>query len=437
MPNVVITGTQWGDEGKGKVVDLLSGAFDLVVRYQGGHNAGHTVKFEDRHFSLHLVPSGILRPQATCVLGNGMVIDPEAFFGEVERLEGMGVTTRGRLFASDRAHTILPTHKVLDRCREEAAGSGKIGTTVRGIGPCYETKAARFGVRLCDLGAADLGPRLEPHLRVFSAEMERLGGDPTEGTEELVARCREWAERFRPYLRDTGELLNGAIREGRSVLFEGAQGVLLDLDHGTYPFVTSSSPIPGGVCTGAGVPPTRLDGVVGVMKAYTTRVGGGPFVVEEHGETGEYLRSRGNEYGTTTGRPRRCGWLDLVAVRYACQVAGVDALALTKLDVLDTFDEIRVCVAYRIGGERVERFPALASVLEEAEPEYLTVPGWKEETVGTLDYSRLPAAARRYVELLEERLVVPVALVSTGPRREETILRDLPVVERLGLGQAV
>ena len=430
MSSTVVLGMQWGDEGKGKIVDLICPAFDAVVRYQGGDNAGHTVKFGDRHFALHLVPSGILHPGKSCVLGNGMVVRPESLFEELDGLAASGVEPAGRLFVSRRAHAILPPHLELDAAREAAAGAGKIGTTARGIGPAYETKAGRFGLRLGDLVSDALEERLGRLLDHLGSELEALGR-PRPDPAALLADCRGWAERLDPLLADTAYLLNGWLDEGRSLLFEGAQGALLDLDHGTYPYVTSSSPTTGGVGAGTGVPPRRIDGVLGILKAYTTRVGAGPFVTELEGASGEFLRSRGNEFGTTTGRPRRCGWLDAVVARYAVMVNGIDAIALTKMDVLDTLDEIRVCVAYRIDGRERRELPATVEELARAEPVYRTLPGWNSDTVGTVDFDRLPAAARAYVAAIEEEIGAPVAIVSSGPRREETILRPGTALDRL------
>jgi adenylosuccinate synthase len=434
MSNTVIIGLQWGDEGKGKIVDLLCPAFDAVVRYQGGHNAGHTVKFGQRHFSLHLIPSGIVHPGMQCVIGNGVVLSPEAFFTELDRLAGEGVDPTGRLFLSDRLQLLLPGHAQVDQARELAAGDQKIGTTSRGIGPAYECKAARLGLRPCDLFEPGLADRLHQLTQHQEAEL----GRPVEPTgEALLAQVRAWAERLRPYLADTGVLLALWIGEGKSLLFEGAQGTLLDVDHGTYPYVTSSSATAGGACTGSGVPPTALDGVIGILKAYTSRVGEGPFVTELHDAVGEHLRERGTEYGTTTGRPRRCGWLDLVASSYARRINGVGAIALTKLDVLDDCAEIPVCVAYRLDGREITDFPASTEALARAEPVYEVLPGWQSSTVGATEESQLPPAARAYVRYIEERVGAPIALISTGPRREETILRrELPVVQRL-LGDGI
>jgi len=426
MANTIVLGMQWGDEGKGKIVDLICPAFDAVVRCQGGHNAGHTVKFGEHHFALHFLPSGVVHRAMPCVLGNGMVVSPDALFGELARLEEVGVEIAGRLSISDRAQVILPWHVALDQAREAGRGDGRIGTTARGIGPAYETKAARSGLRTGDLGAADLARRLAVQRRQIAPQLADLGAGAVRGAEELATVCHEWAERLEPYLCDTARLLNQWIDEGRGVLFEGAQGALLDVDHGTYPYVTSSNATAGGVCTGTGVAPTRIDGVLGVVKAYTTRVGGGPFVGELNDATGEYLRRRGNEFGTTTGRPRRCGWFDAVAVRHARVLNGVDALALTKLDVLDELEEIRISTGYRFRGKRCRDFPAALDLLEGAVPEYRTLPGWRSPTAGIVELTELPQAARDYVSVIEEEVGAPVAVISTGPRREETILLDRP-----------
>ncbi|HKI85314.1 MAG TPA: adenylosuccinate synthase [Thermoanaerobaculia bacterium] len=431
MSNLVIIGMQWGDEGKGKIVDLLCPAFGVVVRYQGGHNAGHTVKFGDRHFSLHLIPSGILHPGTNCVLGNGMVINPDAFFEELENLIAAGVEVEGNLFVSSRAQTILPLHSILDQAREGALGEGKIGTTARGIGPAYELKAARLGVRLGDLGTGDLRGRLEAQHKRIAHELNQLGSPKIPSVDELEEQCRAWASRLAPYLKDTSRLLNQWLSEGGDLLFEGAQGALLDVDHGTYPFVTSSNATAGGAATGSGVPPTAIDGVLGVLKAYTTRVGGGPFVGELEDEMGEELRKRGNEYGTTTGRPRRCGWLDMVAARHAQLVNGVDVIALTKLDILDHLEEVPVCVGYRYKGEVLRDFPSELGILESAEPVFEIRPGWKSDTTGVVDFIDLPQQAKDYISFIEDGLDAPVGIVSSGPRREETIVREVAPLRRL------
>ncbi len=424
MANVIIVGMQWGDEGKGKIVDLLCPAFDAVVRYQGGHNAGHTVKFADRHFSLHLIPSGILHPGTRCVLGNGMVVAPPAFFGELERLAEAGVDPAGRLFISTRAQALLPWHVELDQAREAARGAQAIGTTSRGIGPAYESKVSRYGVRLGDLASDALADRLETEYRRVQVELESLGAPEPTPLAEVEALCAAWAEQLAPMLHDTEILLSQWVEDGAPLLFEGAQGALLDIDHGTYPFVTSSNSTAGGACTGTGVPPTAIDGSVGVLKAYTTRVGGGPFPTELEGDTGEYLRDRGNEFGTTTGRPRRCGWLDVVAARYARRLNGTGAIALTKLDVLDELDEIKVCTAYEVDGHVTENLPSDLGAFARAQPVYETVPGWEHDTAGITDLDQLPPNAREYIRLIEDLVGAPVDLVSSGPRREETAVRE-------------
>jgi adenylosuccinate synthase len=443
MANVIIVGMQWGDEGKGKIVDLLCPAFDAVVRYQGGHNAGHTVKFRDRHFSLQLIPSGILHEGMLCVMGNGMVISPEHFQAELGRLHEAGVRSAERLFVSNRAPVLLPCHAALDQAREAARGEGKIGTTSRGIGPAYEAKISRYGLRMTDLFAPDLEERLTLLLGKIQAELSSLDSELVPQTADYVAQyaddCHAWGESLRPFLRDTEQLLNGWIADGRSLLFEGAQGTLLDVDHGTYPFVTSSNSTSGGACTGTGVPPTRIDGAIGVLKAYTTRVGGGPFPSELSGDVAEFLRKRGNEYGTVTGRPRRCGWMDTVVSRYARLLNGIDLIALTKLDVLDDFDEIPVCTGYRVRGrvrgEVLRDFPCDRWSLENAEPVLRTMKGWKRSTVGILENEDLPQEAKDYIDFLEQETGAPITLISTGPRREETLLRDHPDMTRLTGGR--
>ncbi|MEM7481876.1 MAG: adenylosuccinate synthase [Acidobacteriota bacterium] len=422
MANVVIIGMQWGDEGKGKIVDLICPAFDTVARFQGGHNAGHTVKFGDQHFSLHLIPSGILHADTRCVLGSGMVIAPDAFFSELEKLRAGGIEDAGRLFLSNRATALLPCHARLDQARERARGERAIGTTSRGIGPAYESRAGRYGLRLIDLLAPDLEDLLGLLLDRVDGQLADLGDTAKSDASALLDQCRSWGERLAPRLADTEQLLGDWLAAGSSVLFEGAQGTLLDLAHGTYPFVTSSSCTTGAAATGAGVAPTALNGAIGVLKAYTTRVGAGPFVTELHDDSGEFLRSRGNEFGTTTGRPRRCGWLDLVAGRYSRMLNGIESIALTKLDVLDDLDEIKVCTAYRIDGEQRRGFPSGQRDLERAEPVYRSFPGWRQRTVGILCREDLPAAAQEYIAFIEEDLNARVDLISTGPRREETIV---------------
>jgi adenylosuccinate synthase len=435
MANVIIVGMQWGDEGKGKIVDLLCPAFDGVVRYQGGHNAGHTVKFRDRHFSLRLIPSGILHPDMLCVMGNGMVVAPDAFLQELDQLAAAGVEFAGRLHLSTRAHVLLPCHAALDVAREEARGARRIGTTSRGIGPAYEAKASRYGLRTCDLFSPQLEELLAVQLERAQAELDNLGAGKLPPVGAYVEQSRAWAARLEPVLADTEQLLNSAIAAGKSLLFEGAQGTLLDLDHGTYPYVTSSNSTAGGACTGTGVAPTRIDGAIGVLKAYTTRVGGGPFPGELTDARGEFLRQRGNEFGTVTGRPRRCGWLDTVVARYARRLNGIDTIALTKLDVLDAFDEIPVCVGYRLAGRIVHDVPPDRWSLESAEPVMRTLKGWKTPTVGIVDAGELPAAARDYVDFIAQELESPISILSTGPRREETLIHSHPALVRLTSGR--
>ncbi len=431
MP-MVIVGGQWGDEGKGKIVNLLSDAADLVGRYQGGHNAGHTVTIGGNRYALHLVPSGILAAGKTCVIGNGIVIDPEALVTEIRGLKDSGIDVRG-LRISDRAHFILPHHVLLDQLREQRRGSEKIGTTGRGIGPCYESKYNREGVRTIFLKNPDL---LRSELVRLSESKNRhlkaVFGHDGIAPEEVVRRFQEMAPEIEPLVTDTAALVQETIRSGKRVLCEGAQGTLLDVDHGTYPFVTSSNSTAGGACTGLGIPPTDIRTVIGVYKAYCTRVGEGPFVTEQKNETGDLIRERGHEYGTTTGRPRRCGWFDAVAARYSVRLNGMEGIALTLLDVLDAFDEVKVCVAYDVNGERLTDFPAAPWILETAVPVYETLPGWRREIYGTTDWEALPSNAKSYVHRLEALTGVPVAILSTGPDRAHTIVRDAGLRGLLG-----
>ena len=424
MPNIVVVGAQWGDEGKGKIVDLLTKGVQVVARYNGGHNAGHTVIVDGQKFVLHLIPSGILHPGILCVLGPGMVVDPWALEAEMGELEGKGVVFDDNLLLSDRAHLILPHHRELETLYEERRGGRPIGTTRRGIGPAYEDKAGRRGVTVGDLRRPqDLPAKLEEARRHFEQILKGAGGASAVDWDALVADLAAFGERLGPRIADVSLALHRQFASGYSVLFEGAQATLLDLDHGTYPFVTSSSPSAGGAAAGLGIPPGRIDGVLGVGKAYCTRVGTGPFPTEIAGPVGERLRERGSEYGASTGRPRRCGWFDAVALRYCARVNGFDALALTKLDVLDELAEIPVCTAYRFEGATLRDFPADVTVLEACEPVYETLPGWQTSTSGVRDWGALPEAARRYVERLSELAETPVGLVSTGPDREDSIIR--------------
>ena len=419
--NLAVLGAQWGDEGKGKIVDLLTPHFSIVARYQGGHNAGHTVYVEGTKFILRLIPSGILHPGVTCVIGNGVVIDPQALFAEVDELTKAGVDVGARILISDKAHLILPYHRDLDLLSEARRGERKLGTTSRGIGPAYEDKIARRGIRVGDL--AD--PRgLEQDVRDNVTARNRLVQDNAMDWRPVFDRLVEYGERMRPWVRDVSLMLNDAMREGRAILFEGAQGTLLDIDHGTYPYVTSSNASIGGVCTGLGVGPRAIGGVLGVAKAYTTRVGEGPLPTELSGEMGRRLRESGHEYGAVTGRPRRCGWYDAVAVRYGVRINGLDALALTKLDVLDGLERIEICTSYRFGSRTLTEFPSDIAQLAACDPVYESMPGWSEPTRGVRRFADLPDAARRYVARLEDVSGVPAAIISTGSDREDTILRD-------------
>jgi adenylosuccinate synthase len=419
--NLAVLGAQWGDEGKGKIVDLLTSHFSIVARYQGGHNAGHTVYVNGAKFILRLIPSGILHPGITCVIGNGVVVDPKALFAEVDELMRNGIDVGHRVLISDKAHLILPYHRDLDLLSEARRGERKIGTTSRGIGPAYEDKIARRGIRVGDLN----DPKgLEQNVRDNVTARNRLVHDTTMDWQVVLDELLKHAERLRPMIRDVSALLTDAMRAGQSILFEGAQGTLLDIDHGTYPYVTSSNATIGGVCTGLGVPPRAIGRVLGVVKAYTTRVGEGPFPTELSGEMGNRLRESGSEYGAVTGRPRRCGWYDAVAVRYAARINGLDGLALTKLDVLDGLERIDICTSYTCGGRTLTEFPSDIGQLARCEPVYESMPGWNAPTAGVRRFDQLPAEARKYIARLEEVSGVRAAIVSTGSERDDTIVRD-------------
>ena len=421
--NIAVLGAQWGDEGKGKIVDLLTPRFSVVARYQGGHNAGHTVYVRGEKFVLHLIPSGILHPNVSCVIGNGVVIDPKALFREIEELRGHDITVGNRLLISDKAHLILPYHREFDLLAEARRGERKIGTTARGIGPAYEDKISRRGVRIGDLSSHALGGTLADTIKENVAERNRV----IEGTsmdwrlvfEELVSA---W-DRLKPWVTDVSLFLDRAMRSGKTVLFEGAQGAQLDIDHGTYPYVTSSNSTIGGICTGLGVSSRVIHRVLGVVKSYTTRVGEGPLPTELTDEMGTRLRDNGQEYGASTGRPRRCGWYDAVVVRYAVRLNGFDGLAFTKLDVLDGLDEVKICTAYRCGDDTLADFPSDVSRLESCEAIYETLPGWSKPTRGVKRFEDLPLEARNYIARLEEVSDAPFAIISTGSDREETIVR--------------
>ncbi|HEX3232006.1 MAG TPA: adenylosuccinate synthase [Pyrinomonadaceae bacterium] len=423
---IAVIGAQWGDEGKGKIVDLLAERFDVVVRYQGGHNAGHSVQIGDKSFVLHLLPSGIVHEGKTCVLGNGMVIDPKAFFEEADRLMAQGVSvTPERVKVSSRAHLILPYHRALDHTSEERLGNEKVGTTLRGIGPAYEDKAGRRGLRVADALVPEvLRSRIERNLEDANRIIVAYGGEPLEA-KTIIDDTSAIIERLAPFVIDTTHFLNVAAARGRTILLEGAQATLLDVDHGTYPFVTSSSTVIGGALVGTGLAPKHLTGVLGIVRTYTTRVGEGPFpteMLESEAELGQLIRERGREYGASTGRPRRCGWFDAFATRYAAEINGFSSVALTKLDVLDALDEIKVCVGYNLNGKKCESMPSVSQDLRRVEPVYETLPGWKSSTLGMTDLSELPRYAREYVNFLSNQIGVEIGLVSTGPERSQTII---------------
>ena len=425
--NIAVLGAQWGDEGKGKIVDLLTRHFSIVARYQGGHNAGHTVYAGGQKFVLRLLPSGILHEGITCVIGNGLVVDPQALFAEIDELARAGIAVGNRLVISDKAHLILPYHRELDLLSEARRGERRIGTTSRGIGPAYEDKIARRGVRVGDLANVD---SLAAAVQQNVDARNRLIKDEVMDVRQVLDGLKSAWARMAPWVTDVSLFLGRAREAGRSIMFEGAQGTLLDIDHGTYPYVTSSNATIGGVCTGLGVGPRAIDGVLGVAKAYTTRVGEGPLPTELTGELGNRLRESGQEFGAVTGRPRRCGWYDAVAVRYAVRVNGLDALALTKLDVLDGLPELQVCTAYRCGTSTLTEMPGDVAQLAACEPVYETLPGWTAPTAGVRDFDRLPREARSYIARLEDITGVPAAVISTGSAREDTIIRDGSIASR-------
>jgi adenylosuccinate synthase len=429
---VAVLGGQWGDEGKGKVVDLLANRFDIVARYHGGHNAGHTVKFGQKHFALHLLPAGVVRGRMG-VIGPGVVLELEALLTEIEGLRSAGIGIDGKLLISDRATVILPYHRLLDAARERAAGEGRIGTTLRGIGPAYESVAARRAVRVAELYRPEiLAARVEAISDETGTLLRALGESDVPAVPDVVERLEAAAAIIRPFVGDTGRYLRDRLRSGAALLAEGAHGAMLDLSSGTYPFVTSSHCTAGAVATGLEIPPRALDASLLVIKAYTTRVGSGPFPTELHDEQGEYLRKRGNEYGTSTGRPRRTGWFDAVVARTAVELSGASAVAITKLDCLDELAEIPVCVGYKLDGKAVSDLPPLAEDVDRLEPEYERLEGWKTTTTGVTRYEELPPAAQRYVRALENAIGVSAVFVSTGPRREETIWRgDAPFLAEL------
>jgi adenylosuccinate synthase len=427
LANVVVIGAQWGDEGKGKITDLLSNSADVVVRYQGGVNAGHTVVVKDQTFKLHLIPSGILYPETDCIIGSGTVIDPKVLIQELDQLDQLGVSANN-LMISETAHVTMPYHRILDMAAEKSRGDQKIGTTGRGIGPTYADKSERSGIRVMDLmDAESFGEQVRIAVANKNLILEKLYDLPPLDPEEVIAEYLQYAERLRPHIVDSSLKIAQAVQKKRNVLFEGAQGTLLDLDHGTYPYVTSSNPVSGGACIGAGVGPTIIDRVIGVAKAYTTRVGEGPFPTELDGEIGDLLCDRGAEFGTTTGRRRRCGWFDAVIGRYAVRINGLDCLAITKMDVLDTLDEIQVCVAYEIDGKRCVDFPTNAKAFARCVPIYETRPGWKTSTEECKTLEDLPKPALDYLKFLAELMAVPIAIVSLGASRDQTIIVEDPI----------
>lgn len=420
MPGIVVVGVQWGDEGKGKIIDLLSKRADMVVRYQGGNNAGHTVVTENGEFIFHLIPSGILWEGKVCVIGNGVVVDPKALVEEIESLEQKGIRVEGNLWIAKNAHIIFPYHKLTDEKAEKRRGKEKIGTTKRGIGPCYIDKAARVGIRAVDLLEEDT---LKEKMKRVFFERKELQFNKFD-IDKIIAQYKRYIDKIKGYIKDTSLLVNEAIREGRVVIFEGAQGTLLDVDHGTYPYVTSSNATAGGVCTGVGVGPTKINRVIGIVKAYTTRVGRGPFPTELPEGTADEVRIKGREYGATTGRPRRCGWFDLLGVRYAIRVNGIDTLVITKLDVLDEQETIKLCTAYRHRGKTITEFPYSIDVLWGCEPVYETFEGWKEPISGIRSFDELPKKTKIYLNRIKELTGTKIGLISVGPKREEVIILD-------------
>ncbi len=423
MATVAVVGTQWGDEGKGKIVDILSQNADYIVRFQGGNNAGHTVVIDGNKYILHLLPSGILHEGKKCLLGNGMVIDLEGLLNEIEFMKRVGVKLEGRLFVSERAHLIFPYHKELDAASERLKGDGKVGTTLKGIGPAYKDKAGRVGIRIADLeDPEEFKEKLKWNVREKELTLKYVYNYPVSfSVDKIYSTTLKLYEKVKDFVCDTVSLLNREIDLGKKVLFEGAQATLLDIDVGTYPFVTSSNSSALGIASGSGVSPKKVEKVYGIAKAYTTRVGSGPFPTELKDKVGELLRARGHEFGSTTGRPRRCGWLDLFALKFSVMVNDLDGLVITKLDVLDAFDQIKVCVGYEVNGELLENFPSTAKELERVRPVYETLPGWRKETTKVKSLKDLPPEAKNFLRFIEDYLGVPIYMVSTGPQRDETI----------------
>lgn len=422
MANVVVLGTQWGDEGKGKIVDCLTEKADVVARFQGGHNAGHTVVIHDKQYILHLIPSGILHPGTLCLIGNGVVIEPGALIQEMNELKEKGITIDDNLKISKNAHVIMPYHIALEKHKEDSKGDKKIGTTGRGIGPSYMDKISRNGIRMVDLLWPDIfREKLEANLDDINFILtKKYSAEPLD-VKEIHDTYMGYIDLLKGFIADTDIIINRFIDDKKNVLFEGAQGILLDIDHGTYPYVTSSSSSVGGVCTGLGVAPTKIDSIIGIVKAYTTRVGGGPFPTEIHDDLGENIRIRGGEYGATTGRPRRCGWLDFVALQHAVRINGLTGLIITKLDILDELETIKVCIAYTFDGQVIKEFPKESHILEQCEPVLEEMPGWQETTIGITEFDALPERAKDYIQMIEKKLNVPIDMISTGQKRNQLI----------------
>lgn len=422
MPATVIVGLQWGDEGKGKIVDYLSEKADVVARFQGGHNAGHTVVINDNKFILHLIPSGILYGNKLCIIGNGVVIDPQSLIEEINGLKSKGIEVDRNLYISKSAHLIMPYHVILDQESERLRGAKSIGTTGRGIGPAYCDKISRAGIRVADLFQPELfREKLKANLVYINFLLENLYKTRPLDIEDIYSKYMEYAEILSRYVTDTDILINKMLSEKKNVIFEGAQGTLLDVDHGTYPYVTSSNSSAGGACTGSGIGPTRINKVLGVMKAYTTRVGGGPFPTEIKDKLGEIIREKGGEYGATTGRPRRCGWLDFIILKHSVMINGVTGVAITKLDILDGLDKIKICTAYKYKGKIIEEFPKELNIFSECEPVYEEMEGWKTSTSGIKEFKKLPQRAQRYIKKIEDTIGVDVHIISTGQKRDELI----------------
>jgi adenylosuccinate synthase len=420
MSVTVLVGSQWGDEGKGKIVDILSERYDIVVRYQGGANAGHTVEIGDNKFILHLIPSGILRETVLCAIGNGVVIDPKALLDEISLLEGMGISIKGRLFISHNAHLIMPYHKLLDSINE--SGTSKIGTTGRGIGPCYIDKYARKGIKIVDLlDKKVLEEKIKQNIKENNNLLKKVYNQKELDVNEIIKEYLAFDDAIDQYITDVPIFLNTALDDGNSILLEGAQGALLDIDFGTYPYVTSSSPTSGGACTGSGIPPTKISSVFGIVKAYTTRVGLGPFPTELLDEDGEQLRKIGAEFGATTGRPRRCGWFDAFLLNYSKMINGIERAAITKLDVLSYFDNIKVCVGYEINGKRLKSYPTNENQMKQVTPVYESLPGWKSELSNLTRYEELPSEAKDYLQFISQQGGFEISMISVGPKRDQTI----------------